>query len=190
MQAEVKEFLKSVEYGTLALISNNLPYSLPINFVELNGFIYFHGSKKGKKVDAISSQKMASFSAVKEFSLIPSFFSSTDGLACPATQFFKSVIIDGTIEIVTKYQEKVDTLCALMNKLQIEGGYRDLNEPIYQKAINATLIFKLIPKETSLKVKLGQKLPKERFEMILENLERRGTKLDLETIKAMKESIK
>jgi len=91
------------------------------------------------------------------------------------------------MEVVTNYQEKVDALCALMNKLQKEGGYKDLNETIYQKAINATLIFKLVPKETSLKVKLGQRLPKSRFEMILENLEKRGTKLDLETIKAMKE---
>jgi len=187
MQEEIIEFLETLEYGTLALYNNNLPYSLPINFVTLNGAIYFHGSKKGRKVEAIKANEHASFSAVKAYSIIASYMSSIDGLACPATQFFKSCLIDGKIKIVQESQEKIDALNALMAKLQSEGGYKDLNDPIYKKAIDATNIFKLTPTNAKLKLKFGQKLSDERFNMIIKHLEQRGTKEDLETIKLMKE---
>jgi len=187
MQQEIIEFLESLEYGTLALSIDNLPYSLPINFVTLNGCIYFHGSKKGRKVEAIKANANASFSAVKAYSIIASYMSSKDGLACPATQFFKSCIIDGKIEITQESQEKIDALNALMAKLQKEGGYKDLNDPIYKKSIAATNIFKLTPISSNLKLKFGQKLSDERFNMIIKQLEQRGTQEDLETIKLMKE---
>ena len=187
MQEEIIEFLDTLEYGTLALSIKNQPYSLPINFVTLNGCIYFHGSKKGRKVDVIKANANASFSAAKAYSIIASYMSSKDGLACPATQFFKSVIIDGKIEIVQKEQEKIDVLNALMSKLQSEGGYKDLNDPIYRNAITGTNIFKLTPTHSNLKLKFGQKLNNERFYMIIKHLEKRGTKEDLETIKLMKE---
>ena len=187
MQEEIIEFLENLEYGTLALCNDNHPYSLPINFVTLNGCIYFHGSKKGRKVKAIKANANASFSAVKAYSIIASYMSSKDGLACPATQFFKSCIIDGKIEITQESQEKIDALNALMAKLQKEGGYKDLNDPIYKKSIAATNIFKLTPISSNLKLKFGQKLSDERFNMIIEHLEQRATKEDLETVKLMKE---
>ena len=43
-----------------------------------------------------------SFSVVENYALIPSYFSSTEGLACPATQFFKSIIVDGEAELVER----------------------------------------------------------------------------------------
>ena len=187
MQQEDIEFLESLEYGTLALSIDTVPYSLPINFVMLNGFLYFHGSMKGRKVEAVKANANASFSAVKAYSIIASYMSSKDGLACPATQFFKSCLIDGKIEIVQKEQEKIDALNALMTKLQSEGGYKDLNDPAYKKAIAATNVFKLTPSSSNLKVKFGQKLSDERFNMIIEHLEQRGTQEDLETVKLMKE---
>ena len=187
MKQEIIDFLETLEYGTLALSINNIPYSLPINFVILNGVIYFHGSKKGRKVDAIKANTNASFSAVKAYSIIASYMSSKDGLACPATQFFKSAIVDGKIKIVQEEQEKIDALNALMRKLQSEGGFKDLNDPVYKKAINTTNIFKLTPNSSNLKLKFGQKLSDERFNMIIKHLKQRGTQEDLETIKLMKE---
>ena len=187
MQQEIIEFLETLEYGTLALSIDNLPYSLPINFVTLNGAFYFHGSKKGRKVEAVKANYNASFSAVKAYSIIASYMSSKDGLACPATQFFKSVSIDGKIEIVEKEQVKIDALNALMCKLQSEGCYKDLNDPVYKKAIGATNVLKLTPINSNLKLKFGQKLNEERFNMIIEHLEQRGTKEDIQTIQLMKE---
>ena len=187
MKEEIMEFLETLECGTLADCQNNLPYSLPINFVTLNGTLYFHSSKKWRKVETLKSNPDASFSAVKAYNTIASYMSSKDDLACPATQFFKSVVINGKIEIVQDLEEKINALNALMSKLQSEGGYIDLNDPAYSKAIAATNIFKLIPIRSNLKLKVGQKLNTERFNMAIEHLEQRGTQEDLETIKLMKE---
>lgn len=187
MTTKIKDFLKDSEYGTLALCLNNKPYSLPINFVEHEGEIYFHGRKKGKKIDCIKENSYASFSVTQDFSLLPSYFSSDKGDACPATHLFKSAIIDGEIKLIEEYNQKVQALEALMQKLQKEGKYIPLSNEMYKKAINATAIFKLIPKEATLKVKLGQNFNKQRYEKVKAHLLKRGTKKDLETLKLIEE---
>ncbi len=63
----IKTILAEAQYGTLALCNENKPYSLPINFVEINGEIYFHGAKKGKKLDFIKRNCYASFSVVEAY---------------------------------------------------------------------------------------------------------------------------
>ncbi len=182
----IDEVLNNAEYGTLAVCLENIPYCVPVNFAKIDKVVYFHGSQNGKKMKILEENPFASFSVVETCSVIPSYFSSNDNLACPATQFFKSIIIDGKIEFVNDYDEKAEALSALMKKLQKEGGYRALNSAVYQKIINATTIYKLIPNITRAKFKLGQHLDKNRFEMIIENLEKRGTKEDISTIKLMK----
>lgn len=183
----IEEVLNTVEYGTLAISKDNKPYSLPINFVYDEDSIYFHGAKKGKKKEYMLANDNASFSVVEPYSVIQSYFSSKDDLACPATHFFKSVICEGKVKIVEDYDEKVKALELLMEKLQPEGKYLSLKEEIYKKRIDATEVFKFNIKQMEGKLKVGQNLPKERFEMVLEHLEKRGYELDKETIKQMKE---
>ncbi len=182
----INQVLDNAEYGTLALCHANKPYSLPINFVRVENVLYFHRSLKGKKIDILKENPYASFSLVEAYSMIQSYFSSNDNLACPATQFFKSVIIDGKIEFIHDYDEKVIALSKLMEKLQPEGGYKALSDETYQKFIKATAIFKLTIKDIRAKFKFGQHLNKDRFEMIIKHLENRGQEVDLATIKLMK----
>ncbi len=186
-QDEINGLLDATEYGTLAICADNKPYSLPINFVRIGKEIYFHGSKSGRKIKILKQNAHAAFSVVEAHAMVPSYFSSTDGLACPATQFFKSIMIEGEIAFVEAYDEKVQALSALMEKLQPEGKYRPLSEEEYKKAINATTVYKLIPHEVCAKYKFGQHISDERFLMILAHLEKRGAKLDKETAIQMKE---
>ena len=44
----IVEVLNLAEHGVLALYDAK-PYAVPVNFVYLDGAIYFHGSPKGKK---------------------------------------------------------------------------------------------------------------------------------------------
>ena len=149
--------------------------------------VYFHGSLSGRKMKTLKANPSVSFSIVENFSLIASYFSSTEGLACPATQFFKSIIIDGEVSIVTKKQEKVNAMTLLMQKLQPEGGYKPFEDGVYEKMLNATAVLKIEVKELRAKFKFGQHLDKERFDMILSHLEKRDSQIDQETIKMMKE---
>jgi len=179
--------LDRVEYGTLALSVDSVPYAVPVNFVRIEDDIYFHGALSNKKMKILAKNPRVSFSVVEEYSLIASFFSSTEGLACPASQFFKSVSIEGNVEIVNARDEKAMMFEALMKKLQPEGGYKPFSDEAYDKAIKATAVMKIVPTETRAKFKLGQHLDDERFAMIVKHLEERGTKTDRETVALMKE---
>jgi nitroimidazol reductase NimA-like FMN-containing flavoprotein (pyridoxamine 5'-phosphate oxidase superfamily) len=183
----MQDILNSASFGTLALCKDNTPYALALNFAYLDDCFYFHGSKKGKKQEFIQNGSKGSFSVVLEGSLIPSYFSTSSGLACPATHFFSSVVASGTIEIVSDYKEKVKALDALMQKLQSEGRYKELTNQDYKKAIDATNIFKLTVAKITKKEKYGQKFPKERIKKLVKNLQKRGTTRDIFTINKIKE---
>lgn len=182
----IDDILASAEYGTLALCEDNVPYGVPVNFAHQEDTIYFHGSQNGKKSDMMSKNPLCSFSVVEPYSMIQSYFSSLEGLACPATHFFRSVVIQGKIEIVSEYDEKVLALELLMRKLQSEGKYKPMSDEVYQKTINITQVFKILISDIKGKVKLGQHLPQERFDMIVEHLELRGNEIDRLTAKEMK----
>jgi nitroimidazol reductase NimA-like FMN-containing flavoprotein (pyridoxamine 5'-phosphate oxidase superfamily) len=183
----INDILVNAGYGTLALCKDNIPYSVPVNFAHQEENIYFHGSQNGRKAEMMSKNPLCSFSVVEPYSLIQSYFSSLEGLACPATHFFRSVSIQGKIEIVSDYDEKVLALELLMKKLQKEGKYKPMGDEVYQKTINITQVYKIVSLDIKGKVKLGQHLPQERFDMILEHLELRGNEIDKLTIKEMRE---
>lgn len=183
----MQSIIDGANYATLALCANDIPYSLPVNFVYLNESFYFHGSKKGKKIEILNKNRNGSLSIVVEGSLIPSYFSSNSKMACPATQFFSSIIADGVIEFVSCYEEKCNALNALMQKLQPQGGYIDLKEQVYKNAIDATSVYKLIVKNLTVKNKYGQKLPLDRVKMIIDNLQKRDKSIDRFTIDKIKE---
>ena len=182
----IHELLDSMEYGTLAVSLNDEPYAVPVNFVRIEDDIYLHGALSNKKMKILASNPKVSFSVVQNYALIASFFSSTDGLACPATQFFKSVSIDGVVEMIESREVKAMMFEALMKKLQPEGGYQPFSDEAYDNAIKATAVMKIVPHTIRCKFKFGQHLTDERFEMILQHLEERNSKIDRETIHMMK----
>ena len=179
--------MKNAEYGTLALSDADVPYSVPVNFVHEGDVIYFHGSQSGRKMKMLRANPKVSFSIVENFSIIASYFSSANELACPATQFFKSINIDGKVTIIEKKEEKIKALTLLMKKLQPEGGYKAFEDALYEKMINATAILKIDIQELRAKFKFGQHLDESRFDMILSHLENRDSGVDKATISMMKE---
>jgi len=183
----INPILDKAEYGTLALSVENKPYAVPLNFVRLGENIYFHGALSNKKMKMLEQNANVSFSVVESYSIIASFFSSTDELACPATHFFKSVSIEGVAQIVKSREEKEQMFEALMKKLQPEGGYKPFSDEAYDKALKATAVVKIVPTEVSCKAKFGQHLSQERFEMILKHLEERGSDIDGATVALMEE---
>ena len=185
----INEILDKAEYGTLALSVDDTPYAVPLNFVRIDETIYFHGALKNRKMKMLSTNQKVSFSVVESYSLIDSDFSTSEGLACPATQFFKSISIDGNIETVENREEKIVMFEALMKKLQPKGGYKPFNDEAYVLALKKTAVYKLIVDDISCKFKFGQHLNEERFEMIVKHLKERGTQMDMKTIRLMKEQL-
>ena len=178
--------LDRAEYGTLALSIENKPYAVPVNFVRIEDEIYFHGALKNKKIKMMEKNPSVSFSVVENYALIDSDFSSTEGLACPATQFFKSVSIDGVAVVQESREIKARVFEALMQKLQPKGGYKSFSDSIYDQALKATAVVKIEIEKLTCKFKFGQHLNEERFDMIVSHLLTRGTQIDRETVRLMK----
>lgn len=182
----INEILQACEYGTLSLISEGKPYVVALNFVFFENSIFFHGAKEGKKIEAIKSNPNASFLVVKPYSFIPSYFSDTMA-ACPATQFFASVLFEGTISFIEDGNIKAKVLNALMKKFQSEDSFEEISyeKAMYTKMLDKTAIFELKPQNISCKIKVGQNLNEEKRNRLMEKLKSRDLGIDEETIKQM-----
>lgn len=186
-KAQILALLAQCEYGTLSLIdTEGLPYGVPVNFVWWEEGIAFHGANEGKKMHLLVQNPMASFNAVKSYALIPSYFSKTRS-ACPATQFFGSVTISGTVECIESLEAKASALNALMQKLQPQKGYETISQdnPIYETMLQKTSVLKLRPKILTCKIKAGQNLNSEQKEAIMFQLTQRAKEGDKETVTLM-----
>ncbi|CAB5494999.1 hypothetical protein THERMOT_220 [Bathymodiolus thermophilus thioautotrophic gill symbiont] len=183
-QALIEQMLLSGSYGVLSLMGDR-PYGVPLNYIYFQDAIYFHSAPKGEKIRLLKQNPQVSFSVVTEDTIIPSNFSSDEGLACPATAFFKSVIVEGNAQIIEDFDEIGKTFTAMMQNLQPEGDYLPFEDEVYKKKFKALVVVKINIERLSAKFKFGQGLNQKRFQMLLDNLQKRGTKIDLLTIQAM-----
>lgn len=184
---ETEQFMQEMSFGILGTINEDgWPELTPLNFVYHNGFIYFHGSVSGRKMKNIKADQRVTFSVAKEYAIIPSYFTEAK-LACPATAFFKSVLIKGHAEKVSDLTEKAEALTAFMQKLQPEGGYApiDPEDPDYTGQIKSTSVVRINVHELSAKYKFGQNMKEEKFEIVTSGLLNRNEGLDKETIAMM-----
>lgn len=185
---EIEEFLGEMSFGYLGTVGEDgCPHLTPLNYVYLEGSIYFHGSHAGAKMREIAEAGKVSFAVAKEFAIIPSYYSD-ERLACPATAFFKSVHIRGLAEKVDGLEEKAQVLTAFMEKLQPEGGYDPITplDPEYMKGLKAVAVVRIKPEEITAKFKFGQNMNEEHRGKIMTGLEERSKPEDLETIEMMK----
>ena len=180
---EILEEVYKEEFGTLGLCKDSVPYSVPINFVYLNGYFYFHGRKGGKKHQHMKENPKTSFSIVQPFSVIPSYFRGDGSDGCAASHFFRSVMVFGDMEFVDSVDEKVEALNGLMDKYQPEGRYEVFTNSDCSKVFEATEVFKIVPNEITGKGKFGQHLADEVKANIIKSLQKREEPIDLLTIK-------
>jgi nitroimidazol reductase NimA-like FMN-containing flavoprotein (pyridoxamine 5'-phosphate oxidase superfamily) len=179
---EVEEFMKSMSFGFLSQPGPDFPVVTPLNYVVYDGDVCFHGSRIGEKMQRLKAAGAATFCVAREFSVIPSYFSGAE-IACPATAFFKSVVIRGKLEEITDPEEKCRILGALMEKLQPEGRYApfDLSNQEYRKNVKGVSVLRLRTLERTAKFKFGQNQPQSKWKQILESLLGRGQPADRET---------
>ena len=108
---EIETILRTSPNGTLALYGENgYPYSVPVNFVYLNGKIYFHGAAEGYKLDCMKKDPHVSFSVIGKDDIAKENF----------TTLFSSVIAFGTIRVIDTMEEKIPVLEAMVGKYSAE----------------------------------------------------------------------
>ena len=101
---ETRELLARGTWGTLSVTGDDgYPYGVPLNYVYLEGKLYFHCAKSGHKLDAIESDPRASFCVVDKSDIVKEEY----------TTYFRSAIAFGRARIVADADEKLRVLRAL-----------------------------------------------------------------------------
>jgi nitroimidazol reductase NimA-like FMN-containing flavoprotein (pyridoxamine 5'-phosphate oxidase superfamily) len=166
--------------------ADGYPRTVPVNFISVGNRIYFHGAASGEKHDALADGQKVTFCIAVPYSMIPSYWRSPD-YACPASQFFESVLIRGRGVVVVDRNEKAAALQALMDKDQPEGGFRrvDPADSLYARAIEEVAIFRIDPDRIDIRTKFGDHLTPETRCRIIEKLKERNLGSDQATAHEM-----
>lgn len=185
-----EEIMASAEVGYLAIVlDDGNPRAVPLNFVLHEGKIFFHGARAGEKFDVFTNSPGVSFTAAMALSIIPSYWFGED--ACPATHLYKSATIYGRGFIVEEMEEKIGALTALMNKYQPEGNFKafDANDPLYEKSLARTAVFKIEPTEITIKVNVAQNEDDKTKRRMIEGLTERNHGTDRVTAEEIRQTL-
>lgn len=185
--AEIEAFLQRMSFGYIGTHSETeYPSIVPLNFVWHAGAVYFHSSRLGQKIKDLKRNNAVTFCVAEEVALVPSYFTS-EKLACPATAFFKSVMVYGRAVIVEAVDEKIAALSAFMQKLQPEGGYApfEAGDDEYRREIKSVLVVKIVPDSISAKFKFGQNRNEKEWMKVRDGLAERGKPKDIEAVTEM-----
>ncbi len=133
--AECADILKTQLRGVLSVLGDDdYPYGVPINhyYCEEDGKLYFHGGKKGHKIDAMKGHDKASFCTCDEG------FRKEGEWALN----IRSVIVFGRIEFI----EDRETVYRISEKLSRKFTNDDeyISREI-ERSGPATLLFALVP---------------------------------------------
>ena len=184
-----QEVAQRCQVGYLGLMTKEgFPRNIALNFVALNKAIYFHGALAGQKFDLLSNNPQVGFTMAWELSYIPSNWTGPD-YACPATQLYKSVEIQGQGVVVEDGHEKAHALQALMEKHQPGDTFRQItgDEKIYRKALAGTGVFRVDVESWAGKVRLFQEKPAYFRDLIIGKLKERGAEIDFITASQIEE---
>ena len=130
-EAEAKDILKKATNGVLCLTDyDDRPYGVPMSFIyDGNSSIYFHCALSGRKLECIRHNPKACFTIIDQDEIHPDEF----------TTYFRSVIVEGRIEILSDHQLMIEVLKLLSTKYSPGMDC----EPEIEKGIDRVLILKL-----------------------------------------------
>lgn len=92
--------------------ADGFPYGTPINFIYMNGEIFFHGRRIGEKMDNIKRDPKVCFTVYDEKG-----FEDCGELACDTTTVYDCVIIRGEAYSIDDVETKKKILLATVDKL-------------------------------------------------------------------------
>lgn len=182
---QARGFLQEAAVLHLALTRpDGSPVLRTLNAAVSDEWLLFHGSPSGEKVQCVG--RPAVVQAEQMVATIPSYFTDPEK-ACPATTFFLSVQVHGTLEKISDPHVKADALQRIMQRYQPEGGHVPISfdNPMYQNAVRGVMVLGLRIQNLTGKAKLGQNKRAELIPGLIDNLWLRGRPGDAEAVSLM-----
>jgi hypothetical protein len=181
--AEIERILSSTNIGRLGTTgADGYPYITPVNFVRINGNIYFHCALEGEKVDNLLRDPRVCF----EVDIPLAYLDAGFNLERPVSQlhqFYHCVIVRGAARVVPDGPLKTAALNALVAKHERGTDFDPVNEGM--PAYRICHVIEVRPEHVSAKSELYQKKPEEVRRAVARYLVARGRPGDRETARDM-----
>jgi len=127
---EAYKILEKGQYGVLSTWDGEFPYCVPVNYVFIDGYIYFHTALDGHKVDSIKNYPKVCFNVVAENEILAQKLSTK----------YESVTVFGRAEFADG-EEKKQALRNLVKKLA--PGYENEGEKCILSMLNQTGVVRI-----------------------------------------------
>lgn len=132
-EAQALELLHQGQYGILATAdSNQQPYGVPLSYVLVDKWLYFHCAVTGHKLQNIVENNKGCFTVVGSTHLLPEAFSTE----------YESVIAFGEVVIVAEDEEKIMALREFVKKYSVD--FAVAGDHYIEKAKNKTTVVKMM----------------------------------------------
>jgi uncharacterized protein len=125
-EVRIEQFLRQARIGFLGLVDGNLPYVVPLNYVWMDGKLYFHGAGDGRRNQVMSANSEVCFTVCEEYGTI------TNPVPAKTDTAYMSVMIFGQAEPITDLDEATRVLQEMMNKYV--PGYH--NRPLSKQHVD------------------------------------------------------
>ncbi|MCO7124870.1 pyridoxamine 5'-phosphate oxidase family protein [Sporolactobacillus shoreicorticis] len=106
----IDRFLIEKRVGSLGMSDKSKPYTIPVNYVFLNGKIYIHGLGTGRKNHILRENAHVCFTVFEELGTVKS------SVPCKCDTSYFSVVIFGKAMLVEDPNEKIEALGKFLEK--------------------------------------------------------------------------
>ncbi|MFV0365849.1 MAG: pyridoxamine 5'-phosphate oxidase family protein [Mangrovibacterium sp.] len=111
-KAELAEILKSCSTCFVAFVDQDAPYVVPMNFGYDGEYVYLHSGKAGRKWEAVTANPRVCIS----WMLGDDIVAQDERVGCSYRVASKTVMLEGNLELVDDYEEKLHCLHMLMGQ--------------------------------------------------------------------------
>ena len=140
---EIERLITSCEACYVGMVDqDNKPYTLPFNFGFENQTLYLHSAPKGRKIEVLKNNPFVCVA----FSSDHQMYKQSEDVACSYGMKYKSVLIEGMVEFVDDFDEKVRILNIIMRQYTQRDDFK-YNDP----AVNSVAVMRVITDSISAK---------------------------------------
>jgi uncharacterized protein len=127
-QQEIEKILNDAEVIRIAMVDEGEPYLVALNHAYVDGCIYVHSAKDGRKIDILRKNNKVAFQADTDVKII------LKDEASECTTRYLSVFGTGKAVFVDNKEEKTKALDALMVKHTGKGGF-EYPEKVFERTL-------------------------------------------------------
>jgi uncharacterized protein len=125
----IDDLIKKAMVIRIAMVDDNLPYIVPMNFGYKNNCLYFHSAKEGRKIDLIKKNNNICFEIDYDLGLVKG------DAACNWGQDFCSIIGSGKAYFVESLEEKIVALDYIMEHYSGKSGHEYSENEVNRVAV-------------------------------------------------------